>query len=197
MNSAKTVTPSSPSLRVHTHRRPLKQFLRYGKRLAVMIMCIAVLLSLFGCSRPKTHVPPIGDDLEPVVDGPGSLAPTPWHTMELSRSDMYYPYNFNFTLTLDNGRYLATGYCADEDGNRYETEEGIEIPLEVIDIFDLGSLSDDRGSSFGDSFVMDAPIISLTLTYGDGTQKEKAIGESLSLEIYQALLPYFAVLEPQ
>ena len=175
--------------------------LYFGKGLAVILMCIALLLSLFGCRRSEPdhtpQEPTDSEEWENILDGPGMVAPMPWCTMELSRSDMYYPYNFNFTLTLDNGRYLATGYCADEDGNRYETEEGIEIPLEVIDIFDLGSLSDDRGSSFGDAFVMDAPIISLTLTYGDGTQKEKAIGESLSLEIYQALLPYFAVLEPQ
>ncbi len=162
-----------------------------------MIMSIAVLLSLFGCGGLKTDVPPIGDDLEPMVDGSRSLAPTPWRTMELSRSDMYYPYNFNFTLTLDNGRYLATGYCADEDGNRYETEEAVTIPMEVIDIFDLGSLSDDSGKSFGNAFVLDAANISLTLTYGNGSQKKKAISDSLSLEIYRALLPYFATLAPQ
>ncbi len=160
-------------------------------------MCMAFLLSLFGCKQRQPNEPSQTEG-EAILDGTGSVAPTHWRTMELSRSgDMYYPYNFNFTVTLDGGRYLATGYCADEDGNRYETEDGIEVPLEVIDIFDLGSLSDDRGSSFGSSFVLDAPTISLTLTYGDGTQKEKAIGESLSLEIYQALLPYFATLEPK
>ena len=160
-------------------------------------MCMAFLLSLFGCKQRQPNEPSQTEG-ESILDGTGSVTPMPWRTMELSRSgDMYYPYNFNFTVTLEGERYLATGYCADEDGNRYETEDGIEVPLEVIDIFDLGSLSDDRGSSFGSSFVLDAPTISLTLTYGDGTQKEKAIGESLSLEIYQALLPYFATLEPQ
>lgn len=160
-------------------------------------MCMAFLLSLFGCKQRQPNEPSQTEG-EAILDGTGSVAPTPWRTMELSRSgDMYYPYNFNFTVTLEGEGYLATGYCADEDGNRYETEDGIEVPLEVIDIFDLGSLSDDRGSSFGSSFVLDAPTISLTLTYGDGTQKEKAIGESLSLEIYRALLPYFATLEPQ
>ena len=167
------------------------------RKIGVIILCMAFLLSLFGCKQRQPNEPSQTEG-ESILDGTGSVAPMPWCTMELSRSgDMYYPYNFNFTLTLDGDHYLATGYCVDEDGNRYETEVGVEIPLEVIDIFDLGSLSDDRGSSFGSSFVLDAPTISLTLTYGDGTQKEKAIGESLSLEIYQALLPYFATLEPQ
>ena len=168
------------------------RLLHIEKRLAVILMCVAFLLSLFGCSREPAEPTVPDHNVESGSDSSNPVIPTLWQTMELSRSDMYYPYNINFTLTLDSNRYLATGYCADEDGNRYETEEGIEIPPEVIDTFDLGSLSDDSGSSFGDSFVMDAPMISLTLITADGTRTEKAIGDNLSLEIYRALLPYFA-----
>ena len=134
---------------------------------------MAFLLSLFGCKQRQPNEPSQTEG-ESILDGTGSVAPTPWRTMELSRSgDMYYPYNFNFTVTLDGGRYLATGYCADEDGNRYETEDGVEIPLAVIDGFDLGSLSNESRKGSSDAFIMDAAIISLTLTYADGTQVNK------------------------
>lgn len=42
-----------------------------------------------------------------------------------------------------------------------------------------------------DLFLMDAPSITLTLIYADGSQRRKSIDSGTSMDIYEALLPYF------
>lgn len=160
------------------------------KGLVVLILCMTFLLSLFGC---RDHL----------VDGPGMINTLQWESFELSRSDSYSQYNFGFVLEFSNNGYLLKGECRDNDGNIYESENGIEISnTEVKKIrsrFELDNLSDivpnesneDVSTNDEEIFILDAPTVDLILKYSDGSQKEKAITDELSIEIYKQLLPYF------
>lgn len=146
-------------------------------------MCMAFLLALFGCREKH------------LLDGPGMINTLTWESFELSRSDSYYCHNFWFTLKLDNGYYLLTGECAEEDGNTYKSYDGIKLTNEEADAlrrFDLDALPDEVQTEVDEELLLlDAPSVKLTLVYADGSQKEKRISESTSLEIYEVLLPYF------
>lgn len=152
-------------------------------------MCMTFLLSLFGC---RDHL----------VDGPGMINTLQWESFELSRSDSYSQYNFGFIFeTSDNG-YLLKGECRDEDGNIYESDNGIEISnaeaeeirsrFKLDDLPDVVPTKNDEATGIDEEvFILDASSASLILKYYDGSQKEKAITSELSIEIYEQLLPYF------
>ena len=153
------------------------------RRMAVLILCMSFLLSLFGCREKH------------ILDGPGMINTLTWESFELSRSDSNYQYNFWFELKSDIDGYLLTGECSDMDGNRYESFDGIKVPNieaeELRKTFALDELSDKTEDVDSDLLLLDAPSITLTLTYADGSQKQKSIGGDTSMEIYEALLPYF------
>lgn len=81
------------------------------------------------------------------------------------------------------------------DGTLFENEEGILLSSETVRMLRslmLGDLPDAKPDSGGDdAFLLDAPDYSLSLTYMDGIQQEKAITNQLSLSLYQHFLPYF------
>ena len=130
-----------------------------------------------------------------MLDGPGMLNTSAWEGFELSRSDSYYQYNFWFALKSSSDCYLLTGECSDMDGNRYESLDGIKVPNVEAEAlrktFALDELSDKTEDADSELIVLDAPMITLTLTYADGSQKQKSIGGDTSMDIYEALLPYF------
>ena len=164
--------------------------MKTAKKLVVLVMCIGFLSSLFGCKKN-------------VVDGPGMVNNLYWESFELSRSDSYSQYNFAFMLESSNNCYLLKGECRDEEGNIYESYDGIKISNskaeKLRNCFELDNLPDvlpdktDEASSTGDEelFVLDSTIVELILKYPDGSVKEKAITTELSIEIYEQLLPYF------
>lgn len=152
-------------------------------------MCIGLLSSLFGCKKN-------------VVDGSGMVNNLYWESLELSRCDSYSQYNFGFILESSNETYLLKGECRDEEGNIYESYDGIKISNSEVEklrnSFELDDLPDvipdetDEASNIGDEvFPLDATTVDLILKYPDGSVKEKAITTELSIEIYEQLLPYF------
>lgn len=152
-------------------------------------MCIGFLSSLFGCKKN-------------VVDGPGMVNNLYWESLEISRCDSYSQYNFGFILESSNEAYLLKGECRDEEGNIYESYDGIKISNSEVEklrnSFELDDLPDvipdetDEASNIGDEiFLLDATTVELILKYPDGSVKEKAITTELSIEIYEQLLPYF------
>lgn len=154
-----------------------------GKKVLVLLMCISFLFSLFGCG--KKHV----------LDGPGMVNTLVWESFELSRSDSYYPHNFWFSLTVDNGFYLLTGECADKEGNTYEAKEGIRLSneeAEALRRFNLEKLPDKSEPTDEELILpLDAPAIRLTLIFADGSKTEKSVDGDTAIEIYEELLPYF------
>ncbi len=160
------------------------------KRLVVLVVGISFLFSLFGC---RSHL----------VDKTGMVNNLYWESFELSRCDSYSQYNFGFILESSNNCYLLKGECRDEEGNIYESYDGIKIPDSKVEKlrsrFELDNLPDiipdenEKAGSTGDEepFLLDATKVDLILKYPDGSTKEKAITAELSIEIYEQLLPYF------
>lgn len=149
------------------------------KRWAVIVLCMAALLSLFGC---KKHL----------VDGPGMVNDQPWKAFTLSHSASYAQYIFWFTVEQGDFAFLLTGECRDEN-DEYTIDDGVEISaadLRFLRDLRLDELSEEV-SSDDDLLVLDAPNVSLVLTYMDGTQQKKAISSDTAIEIYNRFLPYF------
>ena len=150
---------------------------------AVLATCAACVLSLFGCG--KDHI----------LDGPGMVNDLTWREFTVTRSDSYAQYNFWFTVEYKESGFYLTGECRGEDGALFENEEGILLSSETVRMLRslmLGDLPDAKPDSGGDdAFLLDAPDYSLSLTYMDGIQQEKAITNQLSLSLYQHFLPYF------
>ena len=140
----------------------------------------ACLLALFGCTKP--------------VDGPGMVNDRPWQEFTLSRSDSYAQYNFWFTVQDTDTGYLLTGECRDESGNEYALETGVrlsEADGQYLRNLSLGEQPDVQSDGDEDLILLDAPDVSLILTWRDGTQQEKYLSEETSIEIYNRFLPYF------
>ena len=145
-------------------------------------MCIAMLLSLFGCG--KKHI----------LDGPGMVNDQPWKAFTLSRSDAYAQYNFWFTVEQGDFDFLLTGECRDEDGETYTIEEGVALSAEDLrylrDLW-LGDLPNPTPEEEDGPILLDAPEITLLLTWRDGSEEEKVFSADTSIDIYEKFLPYF------
>lgn len=152
------------------------------KRWVVTVVCIAMLLSLFGCG--KKHI----------LDGPGMVNDQPWKAFTLSRSDAYAQYNFWFTVERGDFAFLLTGECRDEDGEEYTIDEGVELSAEDLrylrDLW-LGELADATEKTEDEPLLLDAPTVKLFLTWLDGSEQEKILPSDTSIEMYQRFLPYF------
>jgi hypothetical protein len=147
------------------------------KRWSALALGFAALLSLCGCKRDKQP------------DYSGS-----WVSFELSRSDSYYNYNFWFKVICEDDCYLLTGECIDEEGNTYQTDEGIMLPdstVKTLRSLNLDDLEELKENKILDYFVMDAPDNRLLLTDSEGNQQKKSIGSNLSMTIYRELMPIF------
>lgn len=158
----------------------MKKFLR----LAVLIMCMAWLLSLFGCGKKKTQM----------LDGPGMEYVPRWTEFTLSRSDSYAQYNFSFTVTEGDTEAFVSGVCRDEDGNEYDVETGIVITgdtLWTLRRINLEQLQEEEPWPEDLEQPLDMENVKLTIVLSDGTVEKKNVSSSLSLEIYKLLLPYF------
>lgn len=152
------------------------------KKWNVLAVCAGLLVSLFGCAKPQ------------ILDGPGMVNDRPWREFTLSRSDSYAQYNFWFTVQDAKSEYLLTGECRDEEGNEYTMESGVPLSAEDAQYLRelwLAELPDVQPDGDDDLILLDAPEITLVLTWNDGTQTKKAISDDTSIELYQRFLPYF------
>lgn len=157
----------------------MKQFLRW----VVWMMCIAWLLSLFGCGKKEPQM----------LDGPGMEYTPKWTEFTLSRSDSYAQYNFSFTVTEGDTDPVVSGVCRDEDGNEYD-ETGIVISgdtLWTLRRMNLEQLPDEEPWPEDLELPLDMETVKMTITLSDGTVVKKNVSSNLSMEIYQILLPYF------
>lgn len=140
-------------------------------------------LSLFGCG--KKHI----------LDGPGMVNDQPWKAFTLSRTDSYSQYNFWFTVEQGDFAFLLTGECQGEDGERYCLEEGVELStedLQYLRSLQLHERMDDVPTMIDDDLmILDAPEVSLVLTFIDGNSQKKVLSSDLSIQIYNRFLSYF------
>lgn len=151
-------------------------------------MCISFLLSLFGC----------GEDH--ILDGPGMINDSPWKAFTVSRTDSYSQYNFWFTVERGDFGFLLTGECRGDDGELYTIEEGVELSpedvlyLRNLHLADLADVVPSEGTGDEELIlpdVLDAPDVTLHLTWTDGSKQEKGLPQDISIEMYNRFLPYF------
>ena len=149
-------------------------------------MCLSAILSLFGCGKGN------------ILDGDGMENVPKWEKMELSRSDSYAQHIFWFDVEMVNGEMLVTGECRDDDGNELALEKPVKLKHKDYNYMislKLDELPDVKETSIEDFdeelIILDAPSITLTLTYADGSKVKKCGADNVSIEIYHRLLPYF------
>ena len=157
------------------------------KRLAVILLCIATLLSLLSCKIKDRFL----------LDGPGMENTHTWDSFTVSRSDSFAQYNFYIAVQYDAGGYIVTGELRDNDGTEYAEEAGIVLPKKAcakIDQLYPGELPDAVPSPpAGDDepFLLDAPMVDIEVVYPDGTHWEKVDDNDFSIQVYEIVLPYF------
>ncbi len=158
------------------------------KRLVVVFLLGAFLSSLFGCK--KDHI----------LDGPGMVNDSPWKAFTVSRTDSYSQYNFWFTVEQGDFGFLLTGECRGADGELYTIEEGVELStkdvlyLRGLHLGDLEDVTPDNEAGDEELILpdaLDAPDVTLHLTWRDGKIQEKGLSQDISIEMYNHFLPYF------
>lgn len=154
-------------------------------RFAMLFGATACIFSLFGCGRKHLQ------------DGPGMVNDLNWKAFTLSRSDSFAQYNFTFTVERCDTGYLLTGECRDQDGDEYCEQEGMRLSdddIPYLRSLNLGNLPDLPPASpdeADDLIVLDAPVITLSVTYLDGKTQDKIMTEDFSIQFYERFLHYF------
>ena len=155
------------------------------KRSVVILLCIATLLAIFGCKAKDKYI----------LDGPGMVNPYAWDSFYVSRSgDSYAEHNFHITVTDSEKGYIVRGTLLN-----YEEEACILLPrsaCEQIDALKPGQLPDavrvaPEETDVESPFLLDAPQVSIGVSYVDGRQLSKVDQDDFSIEIYQIVAPYF------
>lgn len=162
-------------------------------RLAVIIMCLGFIASLFGCKAKDKYI----------LDGPGMINPSAWYTFAISRScDSYAQHNFHITVSNEHEGLVVKGTLLDNDGTEYEDYDGIILPKEAclaIENLNPAELPDFifqetvTSSNSGDEelIILDAPEIEIEVGYADGRLLQKVDENNFSIEVYEIVLPYF------
>ena len=112
-----------------------------------------------------------------------------WDKLWLSFTNDNYSEWYDFEVSRnDAGDWLATGYCSDDDYNRYESENGIILSAETIEA--IRALKLERYPAVGkpdpeveDVILLDGSSGGLTLGFADGYTEEKTGGESAVAEL--------------
>jgi hypothetical protein len=150
-----------------------------------LFLLFSWLLTLLGCG--KAHM----------LDGPGMVNDQPWKAFTVSRSDSYAQYNFWLTVEQQDSRYLLTGECRDDDGTEYFLERGVKLSAADVKYLRelwLGQLQDvipDTNDENESPIILDAPLVTLILTWKNDSEQQKALPEEISIQMYQRFLPYF------
>ena len=159
--------------------------MKYIKRLAVIVVCISALLSLFGCKKEKDPF---------ILDGPSMINPYAWDSFDITRSgDSIAEHNFHIIVKYSNDGYVVTGTV-----NGYSEEEGILLETsdcERIDALDAGYLPDYEevaaDGSVEPELPLDAPEVTIQVAHLNGTLAKKVDKDGFSLKVYEIVKPYF------
>lgn len=138
-------------------------------RWTVILMCLATLLSLFGCNKDKY-----------ILDGPGMERVLGWKSFTISRCTEMYDPIYSYTVKYDSTTceaYLYSGTVEEQAGIRLESQT-------VNALFDLKLLDlPDEGSVTGN-------FLCLSVVDENGTQIHKDISTVKESEILALIRPY-------
>ena len=126
-----------------------------------------------------------------------------WDKLWLSFTSDNYSEWYDFEVKRnDTGEWIGTGYCSDDDYNRYESENGIILSAETIEA--IRALKPERYAAVRKADIPDDLILlegeimldgfsgGLTLGFADGYMEEKATPSELDHAIAALLKKEFA-----
>lgn len=143
----------------------MKQPLRWG----VFVMCIAFLLSLFGCGKGQT------------LDGPG-MERGVWSEFTLMRYSEHFGTVYSYTVKYDSA--LDEAQLSTADGNSVPLEKSTINALFALNLLELPA-----------SEVQVGTFLDLSVTDQNGQLYNKQIGSAREAEILALLTPYLSQLQ--
>ena len=155
------------------------------KRILWIAVCMCLLLSMAACGQSPVD-PASGTEPSEVSTPTETTVPVVQHEPQgLEAFDGCYSIaEDHFVQIRSFDGFMILEHIEYEDEEIYDTWVQEFWP-------DAVSVEEDS-----DLLILDAPQISLVLTYLDGTQQEKVIGNALSLQIYKHFLPRFQEYGP-
>ena len=146
-------------------------------------MCIASLLSLFGCGKKSPLL----------VDGPGMVNTTTWDSLSVSRyGDSMADQNFYITV-----KYYDDGYVVNGEGPALGEVQDVKLPDKAcreIDALKPHLLPDviasAEQSGTEEVILLDAPTAEIEVAYVDGTLHTKVDEDDFSMKLYRIVEPY-------
>ena len=125
-----------------------------------------------------------------------------WTELYLSFTSDNYSEGYDFEVKRnDTGEWIGTGYCSDDDYNRYESEEGIVLSAETVDAIRAmkperyagrkTEIPDDLILPEGE-IMLDGSSGGLALGFADGYTEEKTTPSDLDYAIAALLKKEFA-----
>lgn len=147
-------------------------------RWAVIGMCLAALLSLFGCHK---------------VDGPG-MERDLWQEFTISQTSDEYEGNFSYTVTNESDGYYVFYEYFDYE-NKVPGERKIKLKNSTVNALlsmNLLSLPDEQPieSSSDEEMILDGTFAKLTITDESGNTYKKSVSDELVWDVRSLLSPY-------
>ena len=154
---------------------------------AVIVMCLAAILSFFGFGCKNKHI----------LDGPGMVRELKWTSFTISHSSEISNEIFSFTIYNDWDSPGVIGDCRDWEGNEYNINEPIPISYETIEAIramepeHLSEANDEPFIFEGEEvLILDGSSTNAIIVI-DGVEYKKSASSDFALKIYKLLLPYF------
>lgn len=123
-----------------------------------------------------------------------------WDKLWLSFTNDNYSEWYDFTLTMnDSGDWIASGYCSDDDYNRYESENGIVLSAETMEA--IRGMRLERYAAvrkaapdpeMDEVMTLDGFSGGLMLGFADGYKEEKATPSEVDHAVAALLKKEFA-----
>ena len=121
-----------------------------------------------------------------------------WDKLWLSFTNDNYSEWYDFEVKRnDSGDWIGTGYCSDDDYNRYESENGIILSGETIEA--IRAMKPEKypavrktSSEHDDVNILDGSSGGLMLGFADGYTEEKATSSETDYAIADLLRKEFA-----
>lgn len=146
-------------------------------RLVVFIMCMAWLLSLFGCDKGYP------------VDGPG-MEREVWSEFTLSRCSEIFEPIYSYTVNYDETLHEAHLYIKVYESQTIEKSIKLEART-VSELFNLNMMS------LPDAEALTGTLAGLSVTDQNGQVVSKHLSSEKEKEILSILAPYFEELEAE
>ena len=156
--------------------------MKFLKKTAVIVMCLSLLLTLFGCKKPK------------ILDGPGMVMEI-WDQFTISQASDDYSQCYVYTVRHDNNwKYYFVAEVFDYELG-YLDEKSIELDNDTVnELISLNLLAlPDEAESTLDAEILDGTFLNFTVTDVNGKSYKKVISAKDADKIFELIKPYINI----